>query len=60
MSESIHNCSVAYTKGVRASGTNMQCPYGNTKLQLKHWWIAGYDDQLNKNVDQDMIIKVSN
>jgi len=60
MSESIHNCSVAYTKGVKASGTNKPCPYGATKRQLKHWWIAGYEDKLKNQVDQSMTIKVNN
>ena len=56
MSESIHNCSVAYTKGVRASGK--PCPYGDTKRALKHWWECGVADALLKTVDQSMIVQV--
>ena len=54
--ESIRNCAVAYTKGVRSKGKH--CPYGDTKRELKNWWECGVADALLKTVDQNMIVKV--
>lgn len=65
MAETLHNCSVAYTKGAVEAQRNHNkgyignCPYGETKSALKHWWIAGFHDAKANNVDQNMIIKVS-
>lgn len=65
MSESIHNCSVAYSKGVTESrlkhnkGRIGNCPYGETKLELNHWWLAGFHDGTANKVDTKMIIDYS-
>lgn len=62
MSEKIRNCSVAYSKGVReASKTHSNkntCPYGETKRELQYWWIAGFNDKKNNNVDTSMCIDI--
>jgi|TARA_R110000764_G_C10818585_1_gene361295 hypothetical protein len=55
MPESIRNCQIAYTKGVNSKGQH--CPYGDTKLQLKHWWESGVADALLCIVDSNFIIK---
>lgn len=54
MAESLHNCSVAYTKGTTSNGKT--CPYGATKRQLKHWWLAGCEDARLNQIDHNFII----
>ena len=62
MSERIRNVCVAYTKGTKAAkkyGKHIDranCPYGETKIELKHWWHGGYYDQLNNNTDTTLLI----
>lgn len=62
MSETMHNISVAYTKGVKANVTSRgrisiaKCPYGETKLELRHWWHSGFYDRSNNSVDNSLIL----
>jgi hypothetical protein len=61
MSEKFHNISVAYTKGSLAANERYPTnPYGATKRQLKQWWFAGLTDGQNNNLDETMIVELSN
>lgn len=57
MSHSLTVCAIAYRKGVdeqRSRGRKNKCPYGLTKIELQHWWLAGFNDSKNKTVDDVM------
>lgn len=57
MSHPIKVCAVAYRKGVdekRRNGHKKKCPYGQTKLELQHWWLAGFNDAKQGTVDKIM------
>jgi len=46
MSEKLSTAHAAYRKGEQAAmKTKPVCPYGQTKIELVHWFWAGYNDK---------------
>lgn len=47
MSEKLSVTQAVYRKGQAAAEKKNKpiCPYGETKLELVHWWWAGYNDR---------------
>ncbi|QDP61505.1 MAG: hypothetical protein Unbinned8596contig1000_18 [Prokaryotic dsDNA virus sp.] len=49
MSEKLSTAHAAYRKGEEAamkkSNRKPICPYGQTKIELVHWFWAGYNDK---------------
>lgn len=63
MSHSLKVCAIAYRKGVdeqKSRGRKNKCPYGMTKIELQHWWLAGFNDSKQGNVDKTMYASGNN
>ena len=56
MSEKLSVTQAAYRKGQAAAEKKRSrkpiCPYGATKLELVHWWWAGYNDRKEEMLNE--------